>query len=255
VKALVTRPAEDAAPLARALARRGIEAVITPMLSITPRASAARQITDALTGAQAVLFTSANGARVFAAASPRRELAVFSVGDASAAAARIAGFRTVASADGDVEALAALVAARLSPQGGALVHIAGSAVAGDLAGRLAALGFTVRRVVVYDAVAATELDQDVVAALRRGEIALALFFSPRTAATFARLAAAAGVVESCRRMVALALSSAVAESLAALPWRAVRIATAPRQEELLAALDAVLAEEAMHPAGQNLGPA
>jgi uroporphyrinogen-III synthase len=242
VKALVTRPAEDAAPLVRALAERGIESLLAPMLEIRPTAEGARHLNEMLASAQAVLFTSANGVRAFAAASARRELPAFAVGDASAAAARLAGFRSVASAGGDVADLAALVAARLSPPGGALVHAAGSSVAGDLAGALQPLGFTLHRAVLYDAVQAEALEPEVVAGLARGEIALALFFSPRTAAGFVRLAAAQGVGEACRAVAALALSAAVAAALEPLSWRHLRIAAAPSQRDLLAALDALLAE-------------
>jgi uroporphyrinogen-III synthase len=242
MKALVTRPAEDAAPLARALAARGLEPVLAPMLSIVPAEDAARLLADALIGAQAVLFTSASGARIFAAASARRELPVFAVGDASAAAARLAGFRTVMSAGGDVADLAALAAARLAPQQGALVHVAGSTVAGDLAGVLGKAGFTVRRAVVYEARPAEALAPEAAAALAQGEAAVALFFSPRTAASFARLAAAAGVGPRCRTLTAVALSPAVAAALGELPWWRIAVAEAPTQPALLAALDAALAE-------------
>jgi uroporphyrinogen-III synthase len=242
MKAIVTRPIEDAAPLARALAERGVEAVIAPLLAIVPAPDAAHRLEDALIGAQALLFTSANGVRVFAAASARRELAVFTVGDASAAAARIAGFRAVASAGGDVRDLVQLVAARLAPRGGALVHIAGSAVAGDLIGMLGALGFTARRAVIYDAVPAAALDAATVAAIRQGEASLALFFSPRTAASFVRLATAAGLGPACRGMAAIGLSAAVASALGGLEWRGIHVAATPRQQDLLAALDGILAE-------------
>ena len=244
MKAIVTRPREDAAPLVRALAQRGVEALLAPMLTILPVAEAPRRLAECLTGAQAVLFTSANGVRAFAAASPRRELPVLAVGDASAAAARIAGFRAVASADGNVDDLAELAAARLSPGAGALVHAAGTTVAGDLAGRLVERGFIVHRAVLYQAVPATSLEPAAAAAMRRGEAAAALFFSPRTAATFVRLAAAAGVGDACRAMTAVALSPAVATAFAALSWRAVRVAARPGQGDLLAALDAMLAERA-----------
>jgi uroporphyrinogen-III synthase len=240
VKALVTRPAADAAPLARALSSRGVEAVLAPMLEILPAADAARRIADALIGAQALLFTSANGARAFAAASARRELPVFAVGDASAAAARLAEFRNVASAGGNVGDLAALVAARLAPQQGALVHVAGSDVAGDLAGALGAQGFTVRRAVVYEARAADSLPPEALALLAAGEPALALFFSPRTAAAFVRLAAAAGAGPSCRALTALALSPPVAAALGDLAWRRIEVARAPTQQALLASVDAAL---------------
>lgn len=247
MKAIVTRPREDAAALVSALAQRGVDALLAPMLTIRAAPDAARLLAERLAGAQAVLFTSANGVRAFAAASPRRELPVLAVGDASAAAARMAGFRTVASAGGDVADLVELVTAHLSPQGGALLHAAGATLAGDLAGALAAHGFTVHRATLYEAIPAAALAPEVAAAMRRGEADLALFFSPRTATTFVRLAAAAGVGTACRAIVAVALSPAVAAALAALSWRAVRIASRPGQDDLLAALDALLAERAAQP--------
>jgi uroporphyrinogen-III synthase len=242
VKALVTRPLEDAAPLVRALADRGIEAIVAPLLAIAPLVDAERRLSDALIGAQAVLFTSANGARIFAASSPRRELPVFAVGDASAAAARIAGFRAVTSAGGDVSDLAALIRAKLAPQHGALVHAAGSVVAGDLGAALEATGFTYRRAVIYDAVTAETLPSKAMAALRDGALELALFFSPRTAATFVRLVQAADLARTASTITALGLSEAVVSALAALSWQAVRVAAQPTQGSLIAALDAILAE-------------
>lgn len=237
MKALVTRPEEDAAPLARALAERGIEALLAPMLVIAPVPEVAKRLADALIGAQALLFTSANGARIFAQASARRELPVLAVGDATGAAARLADFRSVTSAGGDVADLAALAAARLAPKHGALVHVAGSVIAGDLANRLEAQGFTVRRAVIYEARPARVLAPEVAAALAERAVELALFFSPRTAAAFVRLAADARLAPACRAMTALALSPAVAEALGALAWRRVLVARAPTQLDLLAALD------------------
>jgi uroporphyrinogen-III synthase len=242
VKALVTRPLEDAAPLVRALADRGIDAIVAPLLAIAPLADAERRISDALIGAQALLFTSANGARIFATSSPRRELPVFAVGDASAAAARIAGFRAVTSAGGDVSDLAALVRAKLAPQHGGLVHAAGSVVAGDLGAALEAAGFTYRRAVIYDAVTAKTLPSEAVAAMRDGALELALFFSPRTAATFVRLVQAADLARAASTITALGLSEAVTAAVAALSWQAVRVAAQPTQGALIAALDALLAE-------------
>jgi len=247
MKAIVTRPRDDAAALVSALAARGVAALLAPMLTIRPAPDAARHLAERLAGSQAVLFTSANGVRAFAAASPRRELPVLAVGDASAAAARIAGFRSVASAGGDVADLVELVSAHLSPEGGALLHAAGSAVAGDLAGTLAARGFTVHRATLYDAVPIDALAPELAAAMQRGEADAALFFSPRTATTFVRLAAAAGVGDACRAIMAVALSPAVASALGELSWRAVRVAARPSQDDLLAALDALLAEGAAQP--------
>jgi uroporphyrinogen-III synthase len=247
MKAIVTRPRDDAAALVSALAARGVAALLAPMLTIRPAPDAARHLAERLAGAQAVLFTSANGVRAFAAASPRRELPVLAVGDASAAAARMAGFRSVASAGGDVADLIELATSHLSPQGGALVHVAGTTLAGDLAGQLAARGFTVHRATLYEAIPAAALEPETAAAMRCGEADAALFFSPRTATTFVRLAAAAGVGDACRAIMAVALSPAVAAALGELSWRTVRVASRPGQDDLLAALDALLGERAAQP--------
>jgi len=232
--ALVTRPAVDAEPVAAALRARGIETIVDPVLDIRPR----RAVSVALDGVQAILATSANGVRSLAAATTRRDLPLFAVGEATAVRARDAGFADVAAADGDAASLAALVAARCKPSGGTLLHVAGSAVARDLAGLLDPHGFSVRRAVLYDAVESPALAEATVAALAGGAIAMVLFFSPRTARTFVMLARACGQGDSCARATAFCLSDAVAAEAAALAWRAVRVAAEPTLAALLAAVDA-----------------
>ena len=240
MKALVTRPDEDAAPVAAALRARGIEPLLAPMLRIEAVPDGKARLGGALAGVQALLFTSTNGVRAFTAASNRFELPAYCVGEASAAAARIAGFRVVASAEGEVADLAALVASRLAPHNGALLHAASVVTAGDLSADLAARSFTVRRVELYRAVEADGFAPEIAAALRQSEAQYALFFSPRTGASFVRLARAAGLAERCREMKALALSSNVAAALQELPWRAMAIARAPNLAALLAALDEIV---------------
>jgi uroporphyrinogen-III synthase len=246
MQALITRPIEDVEPLAAALAARGIAPVIEPLLAIRPLAAAIPDLAASLDGAQAVLFTSANGARAFARATARRDLPVFAVGDATARAAAALGFGAVASAAGDVDALAGLVAARLDPERGALLHAAGSAVAGDLAGRLEAAGFQLRRAVLYSADPVARLSAATVAALRGLRIDAAFFFSPRTAAHFVTLARAARIDEACRHVAALCLSPAVAGELSSLVWAHIVVAAAPEQRALLAAFDGFLSGR--HPA-------
>jgi uroporphyrinogen-III synthase len=243
VKALVTRPRDDAAPILAALQARGIEPVLAPMLTIQPEPRAASRLADALAGVQAILFTSANGVRAFAAATPRRELPAFTVGEASAASARMAGFRTVFSAAGDVGDLAELVASRLAPRHGALAHAAGSVTAGDLAGDLGQHGFVLRRIVLYHADPAQALDPETVTLLRNRAIEFALFFSPRTGASFVTLAQEAGIGELFGTVTALALSPAVAAAVSALSWRAILVASEPTQRALLDALDQALKRE------------
>lgn len=235
--ALITRPREDSAELARDLEARGLAVMIEPLLDIVPVADAAVDPE----GAQGILATSANGIRALARLLPDRTLPVWAVGDASARVARQLGFQTVASAGGDVDSLAALVAASADPAQGTLLHAAGTVSAGDLSGRLEATGFAVRRLVLYEARTATAISPTLAEALARGAVDMALFFSPRTAATFATLIAASGA--GLRSATAYALSANVARALSPLPWRRIRTAADPTQAALLAALDDDLARE------------
>ena len=256
MRILITRPIEDARPLADALEERGIEVLIEPLLEI-------RHLEDAeidLDGVQALLFTSANGVRAFAALSPRRDLKVLTVGDGSADAARQAGFPNVESAKGDVEALAALVVDRLKAEDGILFHAAGTVTAGDLKTRLESLGYPVRRAQLYEAKIATALSTETRANLTLGGIDAVLLFSPRTAATFAELWQAAGS-PSLGRIHALCLSAAVAREIGNLGWAGVEIADRPDLPSMLALVDAVdskgaeMAEPSQRPEETSAGGA
>jgi uroporphyrinogen-III synthase len=232
MRVLITRPLEDAEPLAELLLARGIEAAIEPLMSIEP----VDVDLPPLDPVRALLMTSANGVRAFAARSERRDLALFAVGPATAKAARDAGFSTVETADGDVIALADLVERRIKPEEGRLLHIAGTTVAGDLAGRLGETGYSVERLALYNSAAARELSAETVRGLSAGAISHVLLFSPRTAGIFARLARQAGLEPALSQVTALCLSAAVAAQ-ADLDFAAIRIAPRPDQEALLSLLD------------------
>lgn len=237
MRLLITRPRDDAETLAAALAARGVETMIEPMLEIVslPGPRIARD------EYQAILFTSANGVRALVNRN-RGELGdlaavpVFAVGDATARAARDVGFAQVESAAGDVGSLASLVVARLEPAAGPLLHIAASQLAGDLAGSLAAAGFTVRRSTLYEARQAQNLSPATIDALRHGAIDAVMFFSPRTAAAFVTLAQNAGVAPCLSAVAALCLSQAVAAAASAVSWRVIVVAPRPDQAALLGCL-------------------
>jgi uroporphyrinogen-III synthase len=246
-RALVTRPRGEAQSLAAALALRGVDAIVAPLIEINYRDGPALDLADV----QAVLCTSANGVRGLARASHERRVTLLAVGEATAACARAEGFAEIASAGGDVGDLARLAAARLRPQGGRLVHAGGSEVAGDLVAALRAQGFDIVRAILYEARPAAALGQETEQALRAGEVDFAVFFSPRTAAHFARLAAAAGVAGCCGAIAALSISAAADAELAGLPWRERCVADRPTQAALLAALDRLLAERRQDPMARS----
>jgi uroporphyrinogen-III synthase len=227
MRALVTRPREEAEALASALAARGVGALIEPMMQVHFRHAILN-----FTGVQAVLCTSANGVRALARASAERAMPLLAVGDATA----------VASAGGAAADLARLAAERLRPQDGLLLHVCGSVLASDLAGALGAHGFAVERSVLYSAQPVAAFSLAAGRALSAGEIDFALFFSPRTAAVFVRLAEAAGVAQGCKTATALSISAAADKALDPVPWAERRIAERPNQAALLDKLDGLLAE-------------
>ena len=239
LQVVVTRPLADAQDLVAALDQRGHAVVVEPLLTIVNRAAA--EWPPGHETAQALLITSANGLRAFAQSDPRRDIRVFAVGDASAAAARSAGFATVASAAGRVEDLADLVRAHLDPRDGPLLHPAASKLAGDLKADLEDSGFRVLRAVLYDAQPARALSPNLRQKLNSKLIDVVTFFSPRTGATFASLIGEAGLNQTCASVTALCLSAAVAQKIDALPWQSVVVAERPEQAALLARLDALAA--------------
>ena len=145
---LLTRPRAQSEAFAAMLEARlpgRFRVVVAPLIAIAPVAGALD-----LAGVQGLLFTSANGVEQFVARSGERGLPAFCVGAMTAAAARRAGF-AARSADGDVAALAALVAAAARPGAGEFLHVRGRHAAGDLIGRLAAAGVPARAAEIYDA--------------------------------------------------------------------------------------------------------
>ena len=237
MRILITRPREDAEPFARALMAAGHEPVIEPLLEIGFLDGPPLD----LIGVQAILLTSANGARATAKRTPMRDIAVVAVGPATAAAARAAGFTRVSESEGEgegVDALAAFARATLKPADGALVHPAGSVAAGDLGGALSAQGFTVRRHVIYEAKAVDHLSGAVVAELSAGLIDAVTFFSPRTAALFVELIDEEELGGACNRVTAICLSQAVANVLAPVGFAHIKVAEKPSQDAMLAVIGA-----------------
>src|SRR5262249_51209170 len=112
MRVLITRPEREATALATALSERGHTAVIAPLFRVDTL-HAPSGFAPALAACQAVLLTSANGARALAEASDQRGRPIYAVGDTTAATAEGLGFTSVTSASGDGAALAELVHQRL----------------------------------------------------------------------------------------------------------------------------------------------
>lgn len=234
---LVTRPEPGAAATADMLTRLGHVPLLAPMLTITARVLSTAAGPTAAGPAthppvQAVLITSANAIASMAAFD--RALPVLAVGDATAARATQAGFARVTSAGRDAAALTALACAVCRPGAGPLLLPTGAGLGLDLARALRRHGFTVHRRVAYSARPATTLPPDAAVALGTGRIDAALFFSAASARAFLGcMSKQEGQVD---RIEALAISHPTARALAPLPWRRIRVASHPNQDELVALL-------------------
>ena len=232
---LITRPEPDGSRLARILKKMGYDSRLAPMMEIENLPGETLDVG----GVQALLVTSANGARAVRRVLKPGDIPVFAVGEATAEALHNEGFTNVKVAGGDVTTLAAKIKSECDPKAGRLIHIAGSHVAGDLSGLLIEAGFQCDRAVLYEAKAAASLDPEIVKEIKAGNISAVLFYSPRTGAIFADLAKAAELTTYLSSVTAFCLSKAVAEKISGLAWQSVEVSTEPSQENLLALLAAV----------------
>nr|WP_313633651.1 uroporphyrinogen-III synthase [Brevundimonas naejangsanensis] len=216
----VTRAEPGAARTADRLTALGFEPVVVPLLTLAPLPGALNAAPEP--EAVAVLaLTSPNGVEAFAPLIPRfRDHPVFAVGDATAEAARAAGFADVRSAAGDIHALARLIAAEAPP--GPLLAPGAREPAGDLPALLP--DRPVQRLPVY---AAFETH-----APAPGAFDAVMLHSPRAAralATDLPRAASSGRLAVC-------ISDAAAAPLRPFDFTQIRIAAAPDEPSMLSAL-------------------
>jgi len=228
---LVAREAEAAAASAARLRALGLHALATPVSCIR----GCGEPPD-LAGVQALAFTSRNGVTAFADASGRRDLPAFAVGPATAAALEERAFQRIETGPGDGEGLAALLADRLNPAAGTVLHAGGARLAFDVAAALRARGFAARHETLYRAVPAQTLPAEAQAALTQGRVEAALLYSAAGAERLQALCRAAGLEAAFRGLRALCLSPAVADVARALGCREALAATAPEEPALFALL-------------------
>lgn len=221
MRLVLLRPEPGASASAAKAAALGLEAVAIPLFAVEP-------VEWTVPGGSfdALLLTSANALRHGGSALARlRGLKAYAVGEATAAAARAAGFEVAAVGTGGVEELLAIL-----PAGERLLHLAGAErrESGDV---------RVVAVTVYRSVA---IDPGPALDAVRG--ALVAVHSPRAGTRLSALVDAQGIG---RGEVTLAAISAAAAAACGAGWRAVHVADAPADTALLA-----LAARLCHKAGE-----
>ncbi len=229
MRVLVTRPEPEAQETAARIAALGHEAIVHPLTRIEllpPPMSVSRPV--------AITVTSRNAVRAMESwnmTSGLRDVPVFAVGEATAAAAQAAGFTKVTPSDGDGAALARLVASEIDRRAGSILYPAAVERSGTLEAGLEADRYRLDIVEAYRARAVDRLDEAILEGIRKREIAAAMFHSRRSAEIFRSLAADAGI-KALNGLVVLALSLRVAAALGGT-GATVRVAERPEESALL----------------------
>jgi len=235
---LVTRPEADAAGLAAQLQALGHTVSIDPLLQISPLPIPA----DSLEGAVGLIATSRNGLRALAqspALDAATRLPLIAVGAATADLAREIGFTDITTGEGTAVSIVPLVEEMARKRPGPLVHIRGEVVAYDLAATLVHRGVDLRGVIVYRASPTGAFQPSTSDLLAKGAIDSVILMSPRTGATFARLAETEGLAGSARKAVLICLSHAVAAAVEPLSPERVEVTERPDSAAVLAAVTRV----------------
>jgi uroporphyrinogen-III synthase len=227
---LLTRPAVQSQRFARelrAVVPFALRITISPLMRPV-------LMPDAVPGGQVggLIFTSETGVQAYAAQPLRIASRAYCVGDRTARAARAAGLHVV-SANGDAEALIALIKAR-APLG-PLLHLRGRDARGDIAPRLTAAGVPTTAVVVYDQ-QSCPLTPAAIRLLRGHTPVIVPLFSPRSAHLFA------ASVEPAAPLRIVAMSRAVADVIAPAFCAEVAVATEPTSAAMISTISEWLTE-------------
>lgn len=240
MRLLITRPEPDATSMKDRLAAMGHRSVIAPLITIK---FSRTQIP--LNGIQALVATSRNALRALARSPSLTKaigIPIFTVGAGSGAMAAELGFDRIVSGASSARELAPLIAARGEPSGRPLLILRGDHQAFDMKAAMEKAGFSASEKIVYRAIAAEALPQEVADDIRRGAIDGVILMSPRTAEVFVTLAEAAGLTKETQLLHYFCLSAAVAKRLGPISPNSCHVAANPSSEELLALVTGLAAK-------------
>lgn len=246
MRLVITRPAEDAAHLAAELQRLGHEPEIYPLLEIKFQPLPFPPLEGA-----ALIVTSRNALRgLVHSITPDEALysrPLYAVGEATAHFASQHGFQDVRTGAGTAKDLVPLITGSTKPNAGVLLYLTGEHLAYDLEMALAAEGFSVRRVITYEAQEASEASlSDFISKLQSGVIDGVILMSPRTATIFAKVFDRVKLSQDPGNITCYCLSESIAKPLrhfAKLPVEGralgqkeitIKVAQRPTEADLLA---------------------
>jgi uroporphyrinogen-III synthase len=233
VNVLVMRPQRDAERTAQRLRDAGHHAVVAPVTRIV----ATR--TNAPAGDFDGVIVTSSHAIEMAAQDPGfahlKEKPLHMVGERSAVLARAAGFTDIGLCAPDAQTLATWIIREL-PRGTSLLYLTGRDRKPSLEIALPIAGMRLATAVVYEAQEMDALPAAIVEALRAGTLEAALHYSRRSAAIAAGLARQAGLAAEFAALRHVCLSHDCALGLEGVEGADIRVADAPNEAMLVAAL-------------------
>lgn len=240
MRILVTRPEEAGRRTAARLRALGHDPVLLPLMIAEHHPEA---VLEALRRPHAALaVTSAEAVRVLRALgpelTPQLGTTVFAVGEATAIAAREAGFPSVQVAEGTGASMVEIFGGQLVrlTNSAPLLYLAGSPRSPVLEAGLAALEVPVLVAETYSMLPLS-IDPEVVkTALEKPSVDIVLLYSQETARRFFEVASSEKTLDALRRVPLLCLSENVAEAVPERLRQNVRSATRPDEDSLLALL-------------------
>lgn len=229
---LVTRPAPDDEETAIELQALGFTPVKDPVLRIEPR----EWLSPDWEKIDGIIISSKNALAGFAGHAMPKHKPYFVVGERTALALRKMGLIHVTGTVERSDDIPALINLQHKPGEGRFVHLTAPHTHNAFYDVLRAEGFSIEPTVIYEAVAATALQAQTIAAIKNGTVNVALFYSARSAEIFVELASKAGISKKLQQIRAVCLSEAVADSCQRNLWQRVDVAKRPTQKHLLECL-------------------
>jgi uroporphyrinogen-III synthase len=231
-KVLVTRPGSDAEETEMELLKAGYQVVKDPILAIEPRS----WVSPEWEKVDAIIITSKNALAGFAGHAMPKHKPYYVVGERTSQALRKLGLIHITGTVERSDELPALIRLQHKPPNIRFVHLTAAHSHNAFYDVMKTEGYAIDTFVIYEAVAAKELQAETVRALKEKEIDAVTFFSARSAEIFQDHALAAGLGKTLKTLDAICISDFVAGSCDDGLWRSVRAASRPTQKHLLECL-------------------
>jgi uroporphyrinogen-III synthase len=204
---IITRPLEDAISTAERLAERGFASFVEPMLAVEFFQAGVEVLKKDILQYDGIIITSKNALRIVSGIN--KNIKIIVLGAATTALAIECGFTNVEYAGANINELCEFVKAKYA--GKTFCYASGESVTQVLG--VQNCGNFITRVVVYKTIASQNFSEEFVVRLKNGNFKGVMFFSTKTAATFARILEHDALQTYAKQVTAICLSVNIAKSI------------------------------------------